>query len=271
MPKFCENCGASLSDTANFCSSCGKPTGSDVASNTPWRPSTSSGTTKKWILGALVLVVLLGGLGAGAAFHFFHRGGKQADDVTQELRDSNPVTNALPTPAPQPPASPVEPAGFDPNKIVTPDQGQCALFSREELTRVLGTDFTHATADASGCTYKGDLPREFVRTEALWTGGRKLVQLKTDTFAALHQSMINQKYTKAEIASHLFPIAPYPGAGDEAWVDLINIVTARKGDVGIIMDLRYYRDSDDLTRLFVNTALSRLAGDVTPTPTKGPQ
>jgi hypothetical protein len=36
------------------------------------------------------------------------------------------------------------------------------------------------------------------------------------------------------------------------------VVTARKGDVGVTMDLRYYHDSEELTRTLTNTALSRL-------------
>jgi len=238
------------------------------------------------ILGGVAFLVLLG---AGAFFYFSHRAGPKAEDVTQQISpDLNAVLNSLPTSASQPPAAPpgasttaptaaptpaapMGAAALDQNKIVTPEQGQCALFSKEELTRALGTNFTHSEADATGCVYKGDAPREFVRTDAYWKGGRELVKLKTDTYAALHQSMINQKYTKAEIATHLFPISPYKGAGDDAWVDLINIVTARKGDVGIVMDLRYYRDSDDLTRSFVNIALSRLGGDAKSTPAKDPQ
>ena len=279
---FCENCGTQLSDGAKFCGSCGQATGAKPASPSPTPPShppvipppstslTTSKPKKNLIIGAVALLVLLGMGGAGA-YYVSHRATKPADDIAQDLPDVNAVTNALATPAAEPAAAPAPAgaAGFDANKIVTPDQGQCALFSQEELTRVLGTTFTHATADATGCTYKGDLPRQYVRTEAYWKGGRELVKLKTDTYAALHQSMINQRYTKAEIATHLFPISPYTGAGDDAWVDLINIVTARKGDVGIVMDLRYYRDNDDLTRMFVNIALSRLGGDATPA--KGPQ
>jgi hypothetical protein len=202
-------------------------------------------------------------------FYFSHGTGKNAEQVAQSLPNAAAVANALQSAVQQAPQStgsqalPVAAttARLDENKTVTAADGQCALFTKEELTRVLGTNFTHADADATGCTYKGDAPREFVRTEALWKGGRDLVKLKSDTYAGLHQSMVNQKYTKAEIDAHAFPIVPYPGAGDEAWVDLINIVTARKADVGITMDLRYYRDSDDLTKMFVNTALARLGGN----------
>jgi zinc-ribbon domain len=270
MPKFCENCGANLSDTAKFCSSCGKAVGAGVASPPPVASKRSEPATKL-ILGAVALLVLLGG---GAVLYFSHGTGKNAEQVTQGLPDVAAVANALQSAGlqavqsagqqatqgaePQAPAVAATTARLDENKVVTAADGQCALFTKEELTRVLGTNFTHADADATGCTYKGDAPREFVRTEALWKGGRNLVKLKSDTYAGLHQSMVNQKYTKAEIDAHAFPIVPFPGAGDEAWVDLINIVTARKADVGITMDLRYYRDSEDLTKMFVNVALARL-------------
>jgi hypothetical protein len=274
---YCENCGTQLSDTAKFCRSCGKTAGTEAASPVS-TPSKRRGPNTKLILGGVAFLVLLG---AGAFLFFSHRPGQKAEDVTQQISpDVNAVLNSFPTTVSLPPAAPTAAptpaapmgaAALDQNKIVTPEQGQCALFSKEELTRALGTNFTHSEADATGCVYKGDAPREFVRTEAYWKGGRELVKLKTDTYAALHQSMINQKYTKAEIATHLFPISPYAGAGDDAWVDLINIVTARKGDVGIVMDLRYYRDSDDLTRSFVNIALSRLGGDAKSTTAKDPQ
>ena len=263
---FCENCGTQLSDTAKFCSSCGKPAGAGTSSAAS-TPSQTSNSTMKWIFGGGVLLILLG---IGAAFYWSHRSSvsqtpeAQAAAIIKGIPDVSPILNALQSPAAQSPAatpaSPTPAAALDENKIVTPEQGQCALFSKAELTRVLGTNFTHANADATGCTYKGDGPREFVRTEALWTGGRKLVKQKSDALADMHHSMSNQHYTKAEIESHAFPITPYPGVGDEAFVDLINIVTARKGDVGITMDLRYYHDSDELTRMFTNAALSRLAG-----------
>jgi hypothetical protein len=191
-------------------------------------------------------------------FYFSHGTGKNAEQVAQSLPD---VANTLQSAEPQAPAVAASTARLDENKTVTAADGQCALFTKEELTRVLGTNFTHSDADATGCTYKGDAPREFVRTEALWKGGRALVKLKSDAYAGLHQSMVNQHYTKAEIDAHAFPIATYPGIGDEAWVDLINIVTARKADAGITMDLRYYRDSEEVTKMLVNAALARLGGN----------
>ena len=208
-------------------------------------------------------------LSAGALFYSSRRASKNAKNITRAIPDVSPILKALDNPASQPtaasaaasPAAPASAPAPDENKTVTPEQGQCALFSKEELSRVLGTNFTHADADATGCTYKGDGPREFVRTEALWTGGRKLVKEKSDALADMRHSMSNLHYTKAEIDSHSFPITPYPGVGDEAYVNLWDVVTAHKGDVGITMDLRYYHDSDDLTRMFANTALSRLAGN----------
>jgi hypothetical protein len=46
--------------------------------------------------------------------------------------------------------------------------------------------------------------------------------------------------------------------GDEAWVNLWNVVTACKGNSGIVFDPRFYQDSDELTKMMANTALSRL-------------
>jgi hypothetical protein len=135
-------------------------------------------------------------------FYFSHGTGKNAEQVAQSLPDVAAVENALQSAvqqAPQNTGSQVPPvaataARLDDNKTLTAADGQCALFTKEELTRVLGTNFTHAVADATGCTYKGDAPREFVRTEALWKGGRDLVKLKSDAYAGLHQSMVNQKW-----------------------------------------------------------------------------
>ncbi len=269
---FCENCGTQLSNAARFCSSCGKAV--EGLASPPPSPSKASNPITKSILAIAGLLVLLGG---GAGYYFYHGIDRKAEQLTQNGPGVAAIANALQTEGqqatqsvapqatqsvgPQAPAVAATTARLDENKVVTAADGQCALFTKEELTRVLGTNFTHADADATGCTFKGDAPREFVRTEALWKGGRALVKLKSDTYANLRQSMRNQHYTKAEIDAHAFPIALYPGIGDEAWVDLINIVTARKSDVGITMDLRYYRDSEDLTRILVNAALTRLGGN----------
>jgi zinc ribbon protein len=258
---FCENCGTQLSEGAKFCSSCGKATAQagTPAAATPPKKSTQ---LKKILFGAAALVVVVGCLGLAAAYYFFHRLSAKAADVTQDLPDVNAIVKELPASGAQPPTNPPassEPvASLDPNKIVTPEDGQCALFTKEELAQVLGTTFTQVDADATGCTYKGDAPRLWVRTEATWTGGRKLVKAKSDAYKGLRQSMLSQHYSKADIDSHVFPMQPYPGVGDEAWVNLVNVVTARKGNAGIVMDLRYYHDSDDLTKMLTNTALSRL-------------
>lgn len=257
---FCINCGTQLSETSKFCSACGNPVGTEPApSNASAKKSAS---LLKILLSVAAVLIFLGCAGVGTAYYLFHRLEAKVAGSTQGLPDVNTIAKALGSadaaaPA-APPSSGETSAGLDPNRVVTPQDGQCALFTKDELTKVLGTDFTHADADATGCTYKGDAPRLWVRTEATWTGGRKLVKAKADTFRELRQSMVAQHYSKADIDSHIFPMMPYPGVGDEAWVNLWNVVTARKGDAGVTMDLRYYHDSEDLTKMLVRTALTRL-------------
>jgi zinc-ribbon domain len=257
---FCEDCGSQITEVAKFCAACGQPVREAVAlpRSTPFKRRSF---VLRFILVSAALLVLLGCLGVGTAYYFLHRSSKNTE-VTQGLPDLNSTVNALPNPAPKPPttpmALPVPNGGLDENRIVISEDGQCALFTKEELTRVLGTNFTHADADATGCTYKGDAPRLWVRTEATWKDGRQLVKAKSDNYKSLRQSMINQHYSKEDVDSHVFPMQPYPGVGDEAWVNLWNVVTARKGDAGVTIDLRYYHDSDDLTKMLTNTALARL-------------
>ena len=237
---FCENCGAQLSPSGKFCASCGKPVVKAVEVLFPApdaaQPGRKSGRFRKFILRTAAILAILVCLGAAAAYYFSHRVVPKTIAAVQDL----PVTVAD-TPPPS--------TGFDADRIVTSEEGQCALFTKEELTRVLGTTFTHADADATGCTYRGDAPREWVRTEALWKGGRKPVQDKKTAYQQLSHSM-----PKSNI-----PIQPYSGVGDEAWVNLWNVVTACKGNSGVTIDLRFYHDSDELTKTTVNTALSRLS------------
>lgn len=295
---FCQNCGTQLSDAAKFCSSCGTAAGTVVASALPDPSKTSSPTSKLTLAGVAFLVLLAVGVGL---YFFHRVSSKPEDvtqgipDVSPILKaldspasqssaaspvapksaagapgtpDLNAVVNALQTLRAQSPAASAAPAAspkaapvLDQNKIVTPDQGQCALFTKEELTQVLGDPFTHADADATGCVYKGDGRGQYVRTEVVWNGGHKLLKDKADSLAFQRQSMVNLHYSKTEIDSHEFPAGkPYPGVGDEGWINMWPVVTGRMGDVGVSIDLRAYPSSDDINRMMVNTALSRLTG-----------
>jgi hypothetical protein len=228
-------------------------------------------TVVKILLGLLCAFLLVALLGAGAIFYAGYRIHQEAREVSQIAADPstilNQVTkalpdsgaNSLPSPGGQARGSSSQPSGATqqdaaPPKLetrhVTEKDGQCAVFTKEELTRVLGDTFTHADADATGCTYKGDAPRQWVRTEILWTGGKAALQQRKDAYADLARNM-----PKANI-----PIQPYPNAGDEAFVNLWNCVQARKGNVAVTVDLRYYHDNDPITRMLVNAAVDRVAG-----------
>jgi hypothetical protein len=266
MP-FCEQCGNPLSATARFCGACGRA----VADAGGAPVSAAAPATRRWLTlraAAAGLLVMATCLGVATAYYLSHRLTAATAQITQAVPQVGSIMQALPvaqslvaatTSAPGVPSDAASSsAGLDSNRSVAARDGQCALFTKEELTRVLGDEFTHADGDATGCTYKGDAPRQMVRTEARWKGGHELVKEKSDAYAAMRQSMLNQHYSKTDIDAHVFPISRYAEVGDEAWVDLVNIVTARKGDAGIVLDLRYYHDSDDLTRMMTNAALSRL-------------
>jgi hypothetical protein len=283
---YCANCATQLADGIKFCNACGTP-----ASATPVKTGTSF--TVKLLLTVYGIGLVLALAGIGSLYYALQRALPHEGQMARMLSDAGslPATasaaipaqistaalqGALPddpqiaralsdvekalTPASAAPGSgPGKTAGLA-KRHVSESDGQCAIFTMDELTEVLGTKFTHATADATGCIYKGDAPRQWVRSEARWTGGKELVKERSDAYAGLRQSMVNQHYTKAEIDSHAFPINPYPGVGDEAFVNLWNAVIARKGDAGITIDLRFYRDSDELAKMVANAALSRLDG-----------
>lgn len=254
---FCEQCGTQLFETARFCGSCGKPL---VLPASPLSAAAARkcGPLSKPLIGIAGVGMFLISLSVGLAYYFFPRVNAQTAESTQGLPEMDSMIKGLSGTGAQAAAPTDTTAALDQNKVVTPGDGQCALFTKEELSRALDTPFTHADADAAGCTYKGDAPRLWVRTEATWTGGKKLVKAKSDAYQALRQSMVSQHYSKGDIDSHVFPMSPYPGVGDEAWVDLVNVVTACKGNRGVTMDLRFYHDSDELTKMLTNTALSRL-------------
>jgi hypothetical protein len=192
--------------------------------------------------GGLALIVLLS---VGILFYLRHQVNKTAEQVNRI---------SVPVQPPAPPAAPAEPSIE--NKHVTAKDGQCGLFTKAELTQVLGVTFTHATEDATGCTYKGDAPREWVRVEILWTGGRAAVQQR----AAIYESLM-----KGKPKDWIPPFQPVPGLGDRAFVNLVNAVQVEKGDIAFTLDLRYFHDLTDpkalipdSTRLLVNRALTRL-------------
>jgi len=259
--SFCDQCGTQLSAAAKFCAACGKAVG-DAGAAPVTAPAPRSNRALMLILAVAGFLVIATCAAVATAYHLSHRLTATTAQITQGVADVGSIMPALPaataSAAGVPSVTASSDAALDSNRSVAAADGQCALFTKEELTRVLGDEFTHADADATGCTYKGEAPRQMVRTEARWKGGHKLVKEKSDAFAAMRQSMLNQHYSKTDIDTHVFPISRYPDVGDEAWVDLVNIVTARKGDAGIVLDLRYYHDSDELTRMMANAALSRL-------------
>jgi hypothetical protein len=260
MP-FCDQCGTQLSAAAKFCGNCGRAVG-DTGAAPVIAPAPRTSRALMVIVAVAGFLVIATCVAVATAYHLSHRVTATMAQITQGVPDVSSIMPALPAATANAPAVPPVTVSSDPvldsNRSVTAEDGQCALFTKEELTRVLGDEFTHVDADATGCTYKGEAPRQMLRVEARWKGGHKLVKEKSDAYAAMRQSMLNQHYSKTDIDTHVFPISRYADVGDEAWVDLVNIVTARKGDAGVVLDLRYYHDSDELTRMMANAALSRL-------------
>jgi hypothetical protein len=278
---FCGNCGTALNGGTTFCSSCGALTAKASQAGVLDDRTTGSGVTAvrkagmtpavKIVLGLLCAFLLVALLGVGAIFYSGYRIHQKAQEVSQIAADGSMLlhqiakalpdsgANTLPSPGGQASGSSSQPSGANqrdaaPPKLdtrhITEKDGQCAVFTKEELTQVLGDTFTHADADATGCTYKGDAPRQWVRTEILWAGGKAALLQRKEAYADLARNM-----PKANI-----PIQPYPNAGDEAFVNLWNCVQARKGNVAVTVDLRYYHDNDSITRMLVNAAVDRVAG-----------
>jgi len=228
----------------------------------------ASSPALKILLVAVSVLVFVALLGVGAIVYVGYRVHKKVQEVSQVAADPtallseiaknlpNSGANSLPNLAGLSAGTSPQPAQQNPTPIklearhITEKDGQCALFTKEELTQVLGDAFTHADADATGCTYKGDAPRQFVRTEILWKGGRKMV----GDVKSAYEFLAKRQDPKS------IPQQPFPGVGDEAFVNLFNVVRARKADVGLTIDLRYYHDSDDLTKQIVIAAFDRVAG-----------
>lgn len=221
---FCRNCGTSLNEATKFCGSCGAPTGDGPVSANNSNPAAGTSAAAKpgmssamkillTLFGIFVFVVLLG---VGGLFYAGYRVHQKAQEVTSqmaadpstllnELAKTLPgsVANSLPNPAGQTPASPSQPgsaAQQDPAPIklgarhINKQDGQCALFTKDELTQLLGDTFTHADADDTGCTYKGDAPRQWVRTEIVWRGGRKMVGNVKDAYEFLLKGSLRRVF-----------------------------------------------------------------------------
>jgi hypothetical protein len=61
--------------------------------------------------------------------------------------------------------------------------------------------------------------------------------------------MVNLHYSKAEIDAHEFPLGkPYSGVGDEGWITMWPVVTGRKGDMAVSIDLRASPPTDENNR-----------------------
>src|SRR5579863_8240409 len=129
---FCEECGTQLSDTARFCSACGKAVGAVVGS--PSVPSRRSPRATRLILSAVALLALVG---AGSVFYLTQSTRRPVGQANERLPDVAGTANRAPSAdrttqsAVSPTASVVAPiARLDDNKRITAADGQCALFTK---------------------------------------------------------------------------------------------------------------------------------------------
>ena len=103
----------------------------------------------------------------------------------------------------------------------TPKDGQCALFSKAELSQVLEVNFAHVKGDTAGCEYRGDQRGEWMRGEILWIGGRAALQQKRELY---------EHFAKNAPPDLPPPIRRAQGLGDEAYLNVVNVFLVGRAD-----------------------------------------
>ena len=133
-------------------------------------------------------------------------------------------------------------------KHVTEKDGPCALFTKEELSQILGAKLTEITSDSAGCNYKGPGRGEWVRYEIAWKGGREAIQPRRLAYQEL----------KKRLAPENMPLQSVPNLGDEAYLTLTGILQVRRGDRAVLFNLMFFQDSPERMKVLVDAAFARL-------------
>ena len=161
-------------------------------------------------------------------------------DTKNPAQTSIPAT--YPVPAPSTTAVSLQP------KHVTEKDGPCALFTKEELSQILGANLTEVTSDSTGCNYKGPGRGEWVRYEITWKGGPQALQLRRFAYEEL----------KKRLTPENMPLQAVPNLGDEAYMTLTGILQVRRGDRAMMFNLMYFQGSPERTKILVDAAFARL-------------
>ena len=161
-------------------------------------------------------------------------------DIMNPAPTSSPTTSSVP--------APITTAVSLQAKHVTEKDGPCALFTKEELSQILGSNLTEITSDSSGCNYKGPGRGEWVRYEIAWKGGHEAIQSRRLAYQEL----------KKRLAPENMPLQSVPNLGDEAYLTLTGILQVRRGDRAVLFNLMFFQDSPERMKVLVDAAFARL-------------
>jgi hypothetical protein len=260
MSSFCTHCGSPLRETAKFCSGCGAafvksvgkanaaapvsvapaPIAPPAPVGQPAKPPGSS--AMKVVAVVLGAFVLMGLLALGSCFYLGYR-------VKQKLKEVASASSGHSGGE----RSGTGDSGVTGRSTSSSERSPCSLITKEEMSQVLATAFKEASADGSGCDYRGNQPTEWVRVEVDWTDadGQMKAMKVMDQFVAP-----NLGAPKGFVMHERLPV------GDEAYFSAMgNLLMVRKKNTFFSIDLRFFPDAKTKGIALAQKALARIGSE----------